>query len=88
MLHRGRIEIQGMGPFEVCFRSGSGQPRTTKKIGFYEVEETAMFLVDSLSLPAPEAAKLARDAIALGWSVSQTVVCSDQQLQSVFRPKL
>lgn len=47
-----------------------------------------MFLFDPLLLPPQEAAKVVRDAIATGRSVSQEVVYSDQQLQSIFRPRL
>ena len=84
MLHKGRLEIEGKGPFVVCFRSEGGKPWTTRRIGFNESEETIMFLVDSQLLPPQEAAKLVLDAITKGRSVSQKIVCSDQQLKSRF----
>ena len=88
MLHSGRVEIQWKGAFEVCFRSESREPLTTSKIRFHEAEETIMFLVDSLFLPPQEVAKAVLDAIAKGQSASQSVVCSDQQLQSIFGPRV
>lgn len=50
MLHKGRLEIRGKSPFEICFRREDCEPWTTRKCGFYESEETIMFLIDSLSL--------------------------------------
>lgn len=88
MLHKGRIEIEGKGPFEVCFSSEGCEPWTTSKIGFYEAEETIMFLVDSLNLPPQEAGKAVYQAIAEGRSVVEKVVCSDQDLGRIFRPTM
>jgi hypothetical protein len=82
MLYKGRLEIEGKGPFAVCFRSEGGKPWTTRKIGFNESEETIMFLVDWELLSPQEAANLVLDAITKGRSVSQKIVCSKQQLQS------
>jgi hypothetical protein len=88
MLHEGRIEIEGKGTFEVCFRSEGSEPWTTGRIGFYEAEETIMFLVDSMFLPPQEAGKAVLEAIVGCRSVVEKVVCSDQQLQSIFGPRL
>jgi hypothetical protein len=74
MLQRGQIEVGWNGAFEVCFRSESCEPWATSKIGFYEAEETIMFLVSSLLLPPQEAGKLVAEAIAEGRSVSEKVV--------------
>jgi hypothetical protein len=80
MLHRGQIEVEWKGAFEVCFQSESGEPWATSKIGFYDAEETVMFLVSSLLLPPQEAGKLVAEALAEGRSVSEKVVCSDPTL--------
>jgi hypothetical protein len=86
MLHEGRIEMEGKGPFLVCFRPEGCDPWATSKIGFYEAEETIMFLIDSMGLPPDDASKAVLESISGGRSVSQKVVCSDQQLQSIFGP--
>jgi hypothetical protein len=88
MLHEGRIEMEGKGPFLVCFRPEGGDPWTTSKIGFYEAEETIMFLIDSMGLPPDDASKAVLESISGGRSDSRKVVCSDQQLQSIFGPTL
>jgi len=88
MLHKGRIEIKGKGPFGVLFWSEEREPWMTKKLGFYEAEDTIMFLIDPLLLPPQEACRVVLDAIANGRSVSQEVTFSDQQLQGIFGPNL
>jgi hypothetical protein len=87
MFHKGRIEVHGTGPFGVFFWSEDRQAWTTKKIGFYEAEDTIMFLVESLLLPPDEVGRMVLDAMANGWSVSQEVTLSDQQLESILGPK-
>ena len=86
MLHRGRIEIEWKGAFEVCFRSESGW--ATSKVVFYEAEEALMFLIDSVSLPPQEVSKAMVEAMAGGRSAIEEVVSSAQQLQSIFRPRI
>ena len=88
MLHTGRLEIRWKGPFEVRFRCEDCESWTTRKRRFYEAEGIIMFLIDSLSLSPQDASKLVLNALANGRSVSQKVVCSDQQLQSIFGPGL
>jgi hypothetical protein len=88
MLHQGRIEIKGKGPFGVFFWSEEREGWTTKKLSFYEAEDTIMFLIDPLLLPPQEACRMVLDAIANGRGVSEEVTYSDQQLQSVFGPNL
>jgi hypothetical protein len=88
MLHKGRIEIQGKGPFGVFFWSEEREPWTTKKVSFYETEDTIMFLIDPLLLHPQEACRIVLDAIANGRGVSEEETYSDQQLQSVFGPNL
>ena len=86
MLHRGRIEIEWKGAFEVCFRSESGW--ATSKVVFYEAEEALMFLIDSMSLPPQEVSKAMVEAMVGNRSAIDKVVSSDQQLQSIFRPRI
>lgn len=88
MLHKGRIEIEWTGAFGVGFRSGTCEPLATSKICFYEAEETLVFLVGSLLIPPQEAGKAVAEAIDGGRSSIEKVVCSDQQLQNIFRPRL
>ena len=85
MLHRGRIEIEWKGAFEVCFRSESGW--ATSKVAFYEAE-ALMFLIDSLFLPPQEVGKAMVEAMAGSPGAIEEVVSSDQQLQSIFRPRI
>ena len=88
MVHEGRIEMEGKGPFLVCFRPEGCEPWTTSKIGFYEAEEIIMFLIDSMGLPPDKACEAVLESISGGQSVSQKVACSDQQLHSIFGPRL
>ena len=85
MLREGRIEIKGKGPFGVCFRSEFPTPWMTDEIGFYEAEDIIIFLVDSILVPPQEATKAVLEAMTIGLSVTQKVVCSDLQLQDLFR---
>ena len=86
MPHRGRIEVEWKGAFEVCFRSESGW--ATSKVAFYEAEEALMFLIDSLFLPPQEVGKAMVEAMAGSPGAIEEVVSSDQQLQSIFGPRL
>ena len=86
MLHRGRIEIEWRGAFEVCFRSERGW--ATSKVAFYEAEEALMLLIDSVFLPPQEVSKAIIEAMDGSRSAIEEVVCSDQQLESIFRPRI
>jgi len=84
MLHEGRIEIEGMGPFSVCFRSESCEPWMTDKIGFFEAAETIEFLIDSLNIPPQKACKAVVEAMDRGRSACEKVVCSHEDLRRIF----
>jgi|SRR5215469_2694719 len=88
MLREGRIEINGKGPFGVCFRSEFPTPWVSDEIGFCESEELIIFLIDSMLVHPQAASKAVVEAMTRRRSMTEKVVCSDLQLRRLFRPTI